>query len=270
MAHHSRPELPFGCRWHRRTAKRVRSFRLRQARCTALASVLDGHAGCLSRTARLRLAKSVQWQHRGRGSGNEQGHESALRSGKRSNSHDFPPKYTGRRFIAGIAGTFICRCTTSRPLAVACNCRRLSRDKIQNEFATIRRKGTTAAVSARAGNCPRNKLSDRFQRKSQNLPQIPDSFSKLPTFANSVRCLGGLWRHHPALGSRNSLAAMDLYLESGVLNFGHNLAQFANRQFFRRMRDKTTLIRPCKVFAPNSLTHFSRRTRMERLDRPQR
>ena len=31
---------------------------------------------------------------------------------------------------------------------------------------------------------PRNKLSDRFERKSQNLQQIPDSFSKLPNFAN--------------------------------------------------------------------------------------
>jgi hypothetical protein len=31
---------------------------------------------------------------------------------------------------------------------------------------------------------PRNKLSDRFERKSQNLPQIPDSFSKFPTLAD--------------------------------------------------------------------------------------
>jgi len=37
----------------------------------------------------------------------------------------------------------------------------------------------------RACNCPRNKLSDRFRRKSQNLQQIPDSFSKLPTLANA-------------------------------------------------------------------------------------
>jgi hypothetical protein len=42
----------------------------------------------------------------------------------------------------------------------------------------------------RAYKGPRNRLSDRSERKSQNLQQIPDSFSKPPTFVKSESSVG--------------------------------------------------------------------------------
>jgi hypothetical protein len=38
------------------------------------------------------LAKTGHWPHRHAGGRNNQSHESAVRSGKRSNSHDIPPE----------------------------------------------------------------------------------------------------------------------------------------------------------------------------------
>src|SRR4051812_11480477 len=63
-------------------------------------AVVARRAGCGTRRE-MHLAKSGQWQRGDRGRGNEFGHESAVRSGKRSNSHDFSPERYRRRFICG-------------------------------------------------------------------------------------------------------------------------------------------------------------------------
>ena len=95
------------------------------------------------------------------------------------------------------------------------------RDTIETRFKISspqrRRRGPGAVASRRACNAPRNRLSDRFRRKSQNLQQIPNSFPKLPTFALS----GVVGRTILSVDSRrrtrlsvlrrcNPLASMDL------------------------------------------------------------
>jgi hypothetical protein len=159
----------------------------------------------------------------------------------------------------------------NRPVRIACWSRVAHSRQASKDISAARPTESWPRPKLCAGDGPRNKLSDRYPWKSQTFPQIPNTFPKLPTLAMATRAIAWPGRRQCPDCGCNSFCSLESVIRSTVLLSSRVQGLLLGKwlRFEHSQPVETSDFNRC-VAEANSLTHFSGRTRMERLDRLQR